>query len=259
VREDFEVASIKPKVFRPGRVGIQFLPGGLVRGSQAPIRMIISAAYGISLKQLDLNRVDKSLQEEVYDFEAKAGANALPANASAQARNQQLRRMLQTLLADRFKLVLHKEQREMPVYLLVVAPTGLKFQPSLSEPKCPEGRPCGVLSAGPASGLKGVNVDMGELVEKLEFFADRQILDRTGIKGHFDVELPPWNRSIIQPVDDGHEPVEDPSAPSIFTVLQKHSAYDCSRVAVRWTFMSSTTSSIPLQIDCQAEALQAPA
>jgi uncharacterized protein (TIGR03435 family) len=61
-----------------------------------------------------------------------------------------------------------------------------------------------------------------KLVETLEAFGDRAIVDRTGLKGRYDIALPPWNRSVLtQPVNDGHEPVEDPNGPSISTVLQQ--------------------------------------
>jgi len=229
-REVFEVVSIKPKKFEPGMVGIEFLPGGFVRGMQAPMPMIIWDAYNISMRQLDLQKIAPSVFGEVYDFEARAGTNALPATAPAEERTRQLRRMMQSLLADRFKLVLHREAREVSVYALVIAPGGPKLLPALADRKCPD-RPdpsdrfaarCGVLSGGPASGTKGFDVDIGKLVETLEGFGDRLIVDRTGLKGRYDISLPPWNRSVaIQPVNDGREPAEDPNGPSIFTVLQR--------------------------------------
>ena len=233
-RDTFEVASIRSKQFQPGMSGIELLPGG-VRGTQAPILYMIVEAYELSsLRQLDFEKADKSVLGSVYDFEAKAGANALPENAPAPARKQQLRRMLQTLLAERFKLVLHKEQRELPIYALVVAPNGPKFSVSQSELKCPQERPedpwfarfgpsCGVVSGGPTSGLKGLNIEMTKLVERLDQFGDRRIVDQTGIKGRFDFQLPPWNRSaqFIEPPEDGPSRDRvDSGSPSIFTVLQ---------------------------------------
>src|SRR5262245_53838879 len=86
-REVFEVVSIKPKKFQPGMVGIEFLPGGFVRGAQAPIPMIIWDAYNISIRQLDLQKVDQSVFGEVYDFEARAGANGLPSHQCRNAIN----------------------------------------------------------------------------------------------------------------------------------------------------------------------------
>ncbi len=239
-REAFEVASIKPKKFQPGMVGVSFLPGGLVRGEQAPLPMLISDAYSVSMKQLDLEKVPRAVMEDVYDFEAKAGANALPASAPAKERTQQLRRMLQTLLAERFKLVIHKEQRETPVYALTVAPNGPKFEVSETVRKCPQdspndpfvarfGSPCGKLAGGPASGIKGWNITTAQLIYDLETFGDRRIVDRTGITGHFDAALPPWNRSSQFPTTAPRDPdevaresaVEDPNGPSIFTVIQQ--------------------------------------
>src|SRR5438046_2316419 len=67
-REAFEVASIKPKgLFRgPAMIGIEFLPGGFVRGTNAPIPMIISDAYDISGKQLDLKQVFDKLVDKSF-------------------------------------------------------------------------------------------------------------------------------------------------------------------------------------------------
>jgi uncharacterized protein (TIGR03435 family) len=49
------------------------------------------------------------------------------------------------------------------------------------------------------------------------------VVDRTGIKGKFDIDLPPWNRSAqgISPADNAQEPAEDPNDPSIFAVLRR--------------------------------------
>lgn len=232
-REAFDVASIKPKgPFHPSVVGIEHLPGGVMRGTNALIYMMIMDAFDISPRQLDLKAVDGPLLQEMYDFEAKAGANALPISAPAKERDQQLRRMLQTLLAEQFKFAYHKEQRDLPLYALVVAPGGPKFK-AVAEGKCPQAKPddpftarfgssCGHLAGGPASGVKGFNVDIANLIETLIDFGDRQVVDRTGIQGRFDVDLPPWTRTLVQAPNDGREPAyEDPNNPTIFALLQQ--------------------------------------
>jgi len=64
----------------------------------------------------------------------------IPTGLSDQARNERMRMMLQDLLADRFKLKLHRETKEMPVYSLVVAKGGPKLQKAdIEEKDCQRG------------------------------------------------------------------------------------------------------------------------
>ena len=226
-RSEFEVASIKPKgPFKgPAMVGVDFLPGGRVN---AHIALLVMAAYGISPKQIDLQPIAQSNLfgsgvPEVFDIEAKAGVNALPDTAPVEDRRRQLRSMLQTLLADRFKLVLHTEKREMPMYALVVGPNGPRLKRSPEGRTCPAGATCGRMAGGPASGIRGLDVEIADLVDTLTGFEDREVVDRTGLKGKFDIELPSWSRPWIpgRPVDDGIvERREDPNDPTILGVIQ---------------------------------------
>jgi hypothetical protein len=127
----FDAASIKPNSGgggggrnggiggnppRAGGGGLRFMPGRIV---SAPIgvtaRKIILDAF--HLTQYQLSGGPSWLDSDRFDLEAKAeGAN-----------ENQLRLMLQTLLAERFKLVIHREAKEMPVYHLVVGKSGAKL------------------------------------------------------------------------------------------------------------------------------------
>src|SRR6185503_16449909 len=98
-----------------------FLKGGMSRSqdgrfnAESPVHVLIQAAYNVSSFQVaggpSWVAVDR------YEIHATATANATP---------DQMRGMLQSLLADRFKLALRRETRTMPVYELVVANAGLK-------------------------------------------------------------------------------------------------------------------------------------
>jgi len=192
-------------------------------GVNAPIYLLIAVAYDVSERQLDLRTVEKNLMSEVFDIEASAGANALPESAPREARSQRQRQMLQSLLAERFKLTIHKETRDMPQYALVAAPGGARLKPSPAGRACPAGERCGKLSGGPASGIRGLDVEIATLADYLTTFGDRQVQDRTGIKGKFDIDLPSWNRSsMFGPSEpNGRERAEDPNDPSIFEVLPR--------------------------------------
>ena len=135
--------------------------------------------------------------------------------------------MLQSLLADRFKLRLHREAKELPVFDLLVAKNGPKLLKA-ADRDCTEApstpRPCDGLHGGPAGGFVGKMVSMSDLADDLSSFAGRLVVDRTGIQGNFDIQLPPWSRGAqvtAQAVDDGREPAPDPSSPSLFAVLQE--------------------------------------
>lgn len=79
----FEVASVKRNTsgHGPYSLGIQMQPGGVVRTTNAPLPAIIAAAYGVSVRELDLERVgsdaaQKPVLQGVYDVDARGGANA---------------------------------------------------------------------------------------------------------------------------------------------------------------------------------------
>jgi uncharacterized protein (TIGR03435 family) len=145
--------------------------------------MVIALAYDIPPAQLypyegKVVTGPAWIKSEMYDIEAKAD----PPTSEAR-----LKLMLQTLLAERFKLKLHRENREMPVYALVPGKNGVKF------PKAPVDRDCQdqrrsdhrfELGATDLSGqchgfvpdkgaLTGRSVDMSDFAEMLAIWAGR--------------------------------------------------------------------------------------
>jgi uncharacterized protein (TIGR03435 family) len=117
-------------------------------------------------------------------------------------RYKQLRLMLETLLAERFSLKFHREQKQFPVYALVIARDGPKLQPST--------RDCSSLLTGTtqellchaftrdssSAGATGLAVDIDELAAFLSSRSaglDRPVVNRTGIQGVFDIKIGPWS------------------------------------------------------------------
>jgi hypothetical protein len=98
----FEVASIKSNVSGALRVSIHVSPGGRFTAINAPLRALIRHAYG--LQAFELAGGPKWLDSDRFDIAAKAEGEPAPA---------QMRLMLRTLLADRFKLELRSETREL--------------------------------------------------------------------------------------------------------------------------------------------------
>jgi uncharacterized protein (TIGR03435 family) len=123
----------------------------------------------------------------------------------------QLQEMLRKVLAERFGLKLHHEQREMPVFALTVAKGRPKLTPSTSDPN---GLPN-------QHGNRGVgwqmyqyrNTSMPELALELLSSVDRPIVDQTGLKRRYDFQLK-WL------TDESH--ASDPDAPpGLFTAIQE--------------------------------------
>ena len=228
-RARFEVASVKfaAPQDRPGWVA--FLPGGLVRGTAVPLRFVISRAYDVPWKQLE---GDSELLNLRYTIEARADVRALPAQGSTiestiRAHSPMLREMLQSLLIDRFKLALRVERRDSPVYALVVSPRGHKLSPAArncgpttAEEVVSGVGPCGRQGGGPANGYRLRNAEVSDLAAALSVFLDRTVVDRTGVSGRFDIDVPPWSTGA-PPRFDSDEPQPDPNGPSIFTVVQQ--------------------------------------
>jgi uncharacterized protein (TIGR03435 family) len=126
------------------------------------------------------------------------------ATAPAGTPSKQIPLMIQTLLAERFKLAVHRETRTLPVYELVVAKNGPQLTPAAS------GGRSGTNSSN--GNVTATNVSMAELAHQLSRTSavGRPVFDKTGIEGAFDFTYE-------------YAPDDNDSAgrPSIFTALQQ--------------------------------------
>lgn len=123
-----------------------------------------------------------------------------------------LEKMLQSLLADRFKLVVHRETKQVPAYALVLAKGGPKFSAAKPEDRrMMGGRSRADANGQPVNQITGRKAEMRDLAFMLLMTTRRPVLDRTGLTGefNFDAEFAPF---------DGRT---DSSAPSLFTALQE--------------------------------------
>ena len=131
--------------------------------------------------------------------------------------------MLQALLEDRFQLKVHRENKEMLAYALVVAKGGPKLKPTepgsctpvddTQGPRPPllPGQPprCGSASAGRDGLLKAYGLSMANLCRILTTQLRRRVVDKTNITGVFDVQI---DMHFDKPTDDGDLPTRDPAA-----------------------------------------------
>jgi hypothetical protein len=120
----FEVASVKPNQSGSDRGTSLFLPGGRFTATNKSVRDLILAAYGIHMTPFLLSGGPKWIDSERYDVEAKAEANAIPAGTPTKVMVEKAQVMLRALLAERFRLTIRRETKEMPVYEMVGAKNG---------------------------------------------------------------------------------------------------------------------------------------
>jgi uncharacterized protein (TIGR03435 family) len=151
-------------------------------------------------------------------FEITAAADSKPLTPD------QRREMLQNLLADRFQVVLHRETKELPVYELILAKGGPKLKQAAAG-KCPDPpemtNPCGGFRIFRRSLLTGNQVTVAQLAQDLSFMLDRLVIDKTAIKGIFDMRLEWTPEATLGRISSEGEPAGSPDGPSIFTAIQE--------------------------------------
>ena len=226
----YEVASIKPVKFGPGVISIDFLPEGF-RARNTTLQILIQFAYSVEENQISGG--PSWLDRESYDVEAKVDSPLRDKllKLTEDQRQVEQQPMLQALLAERFKLELHRETKELPVYNLVIAKNG----PKLSEAKPGDTYPGGLtgldgrgaphlVQVRRGRGIIGQAVPIGLLVHSLTEELGRPVLDKTGLKGSYDfkLEYAPESQgtNFSEPGTGGTVPRES-SGPSIFTAIQE--------------------------------------
>ena len=223
-RPAFEVASIKPNTLGraagPPRVSAE---GERFVASNTSIKTVLLYAYrpasGRALRYTDIIGAPDWTDTDAYDIQAKVGTSSPPSP-------EQMRLMVQFLLADRFQLKAHWETREMATYNLVEAKGGIKFK--LAEDQTPigldnQGR--GVVRtiakpspAGILLNMSGKALPIDTLVSTLQSYAGRPVFDKTGLSGMFDVTLQFFLESSDAPQ---HTTVSDPSGPVLATAIEE--------------------------------------
>jgi uncharacterized protein (TIGR03435 family) len=134
----------------------------------------------------------------------------IQAMAERPSSDEEIRRMLQELLADRFKLRLHRETREIPIYALVVGKKGLKLQATKDASQNGDGS----LWIGNGS-LSARGASMALFARILSDNLDRPVLDKTGLPGHYDFDLT-YDQSSAAHTERDFTPI----GPAIFGPLQ---------------------------------------
>lgn len=203
--QSFDVAAIKPST--------AWKAGG--EGSSSRLQ-IEHSADSLTMRNIDLNEMvqwafglqpyeisgQSKLEDKRYDVRAKSAG---PASVS------QIKVMLQGLLATRFKLTVHREPKKTSVFELVVAKGGAKLPPNKVD-QLPASYARENLPRVVDGGFFFANTSMTEFAEQLSQLRPigLPVLDRTGIKGVYDITLKSAASAILQA--DG---------PSLFTLIQE--------------------------------------
>jgi uncharacterized protein (TIGR03435 family) len=175
----FEVADIKPSVGdSPNGGKIRILPGGQIELPEITIKNLIMVAYGV---QEDMITGGPGwMDSDHFDIIAKTPPNTP---------RDQLRLMMQPLLAERFKLAIHREDKQKPVYVLVVAKNGPKLAKSAGGPTQCKWNPV-------ANGMierECRNMTMRDFADSMPGWGmariDLPVVDMTGLDGAFDFKL----------------------------------------------------------------------
>jgi uncharacterized protein (TIGR03435 family) len=223
----FEVASVKAnKSGSPSGIGMNF-HGNRFSATNMPLQIIISLAYDIPFQSSRLTGGPEWIRRDRFNIEATADKNAFPKGASFTLRRQKMQWMLQTLLADRFKLTIRRETKELPSYAVVVAKNGPKLQKaSIEDQDCTDDSMCHQMQGGRGRGLHGKAIDMSDVLVFFGNWSDRPLVDKTSITGLYDIETEGWAPSIPrnpEAADNSEEAkaMADPSRPTMFLIFDR--------------------------------------
>jgi uncharacterized protein (TIGR03435 family) len=228
----FEAASVKPATPPKGMIPMPTRDPGRVRYPYINMKYLLMAAYDVKVFQIS---GPAWLDTERFEIDATMAPDT---------KKEQSRVMLQNLLAERFKLVVHRESRDLPTYSLVVDKNGPKLKESVPPHalKSDDGSPPVKSPMGPKIGADGFPVlaprppglpiavmmmngrarmdaqsnTMQQLAELLTTFLSRPVVDATGLQAKYDFTLTYWPEGIA----GSGEGTDAEPVPDIFGALQ---------------------------------------
>ena len=200
----FEVASVKVSVDRTLRPAISISGSRFIVEAKNFLGLVLYA-YDLRSYQVARTPALAALEETRYDIAARTPDGLAPTTA-------QVRQMLQSLLASRFQLQAHREKREMPVYQLVVAKNGPKFTVSAPQSEHVER----YAASGRNYEVTLAQAAIADLLGAIEnSLIDRPVVDRTGLKGSYDIKI-----TYTPQVRGTRETDADPQYISIFAAVE---------------------------------------
>jgi uncharacterized protein (TIGR03435 family) len=225
-RPEFEAASIKPSAPDTRATVIAMPPGGRLEIANMTLKAMLENAY--SIQPYQVSGGPGWLDSDHYDITARSGTDL---------KREDVLVRLQSLLADRFHVVLRREIKQLPIYSLVMARKDQKPGPRLIESRrggCADPDPtnpfavdplklCGNFMLGP-DGLVLVSAPISRLAPLLSRLLGRTVLDQTGLAKNFDINIE-WTAdeflAMQPPPRNGPERAKEPAGPSVFTVFKE--------------------------------------
>ena len=246
---EYEVASIKPWKPAPGdppgmvRMGIMTPPDG-INATGVTLRDLVQMAYGV--RPYQVTGGPDWLSSDRLEIDAKMDSSVADAlkNMSTDDRNLARQKMLQALLAERFKLTIHRETKELSTYTLTIAKNGPKLKEAKPDTTPPDaapgrgGRGGGTRMMGGPGGmtLSGDAMTISNLVRTLSASLRSPILDNTGLTGKYQITLK-WSpdnfgsapgTGFPGPATGGApgvgappDPAQDPVGPTLLVAIQE--------------------------------------
>jgi uncharacterized protein (TIGR03435 family) len=209
-RPVFDAVSIRPIDSLGG--GTTILTVGGLNAPNVPVEALITIGYG--LKSYQLVGGPEWIRTARFNVMGRSDANPpFP----------QLQLMMQAMLAERFRLVAHKEQRDLPGYRLVVAREGrlgLDLKPGADCSLRGErpGGPCRITYGAGTRALRGMTIQ--QFADGLVSVVGGVVVDRTNLPGIYDIDLR-WTPEFERQAGDPAAAPIATDAPNIFTAIQE--------------------------------------
>ncbi len=191
---------------RNGSAAAFEIKGDRVTEQAVTLRDLMMDAYNVTDYQITGLPDWGARGDNVYDIEARTESDSPTVD--------QVRLMMQALLAERFQLKLHRESRDLPVYELVTGKNGSKLKETV-----PYDRPAQQGGGRvPVVAPKTMTTSVPMLIDLLSNLVDRPIIDKTGLTATYEYENVDWAgiRRSQSAVADSGEPTE-----SVFTAVQE--------------------------------------
>jgi uncharacterized protein (TIGR03435 family) len=215
----YDAVAIKPNKSGSGGVHVS-TNDGRFQATNVSLLNLLENAYGI--RSGLISGVSGWAASARYDINAKQ----IDYDPKANQTKEQRQAMMAVMLEERFHLKVHVEVKELPVYDLVVTKDGPKFKESAPEPPADPDAP--KKPSGMSGNRGNMNVSghngameltswanpMTSFVGSLSILVDRTVIDKTGLKGEYDVHMK-WTSDTASP------PLPDDAPPTLFTAIQE--------------------------------------
>lgn len=241
---EFDVATIKLSQDTSLGGVLGFLTEDSYRARNMQLRFVIREAYGLwGGGEGMVSGGPKWLDTDRYYITAKLDASVADKlkKLSPDQRKQTQQLMVQALLAGRFKLQIHREAKEFPVYAMTIAKNGLKLHEATPGDPYTKAFPYAdkfdggadpagkifLVGGGDADGrnmtIYGFGVSIPALTKQLTLSAGQTVQDKTGLTGNYDFTLKYWF-TPMRPAPDGApdgQPPDPTGGPSLLNAIQQ--------------------------------------